>query len=173
MVGNLDLSMDVTISGSISLEKAIEAVETVSFGSVECHYETENGVNAYEFDSGESAALYLRALAGEHDDFTETGNQFVFQRQPDPDDRREKPYEVHTGLPGPKTVTIGAIDLHGLGLASNRIGYTLELDLEGEDREDHRLFMRNYFDMERTFDEPDKLAVMHQVIEDLGLTHRL
>lgn len=173
MTGTLDLSMDVTISGAISFDKAVEIVETVSFGPIECHFETENGVNAYEFDAGESAALYLRALAGEHDDFIEQGNQFVIQRQPDPDDRREKPYEVHTGLPGPKTVSMGAIDLHGLGLASNRIGYTLELDLEGDGREDHRLFLRNYFDMERTFDEVDKLAVMHGVIEDLGLSRQI
>lgn len=173
MAGDLDLSMDVTISGTISYAKAMEIVETVSFGPVECHFETENGVNAYEFDSGESAALYLRALAGEHTDFSEAGNQFVFQRQPDPDDRREKPYEVHTGLPGPETVTMGTIDLHGLGLASNRIGYTLEFDLEGEGRENHRLYLRNYFDMERTFDEADKLAVMHGVIEDLGLARQI
>ena len=167
MAEKLDLSMDVTIAGAISYEKAIEIVEKVSFGPVECHFETENGVNAYEFDSGESAALYLRALAGE------AGNQFVFQRQSDADDRREKPYEVHTGLPGPRTVTLGDIDLHGLGLARNRIGYTLEFDLEGEGRGEHRLYLRNYFDMEHTFDEVDKLAVMHDVIDDLGLSRQI
>jgi len=173
MADHLDLSMDVNISGAVSFAKAVEIVEKVSFGPVECHFETANGVNRYEFDTGESAALYLRALAGEHDDFTEAGNQFVFQRQPDDDDKREKPYEVHTGLPGPATVSMGAVDVHGLGLAQNRIGYTLEFDLEGENRENHRLYLRNYFDMERTFDEVDKLAVMHQVIDDLGIARQL
>ena len=173
MAEPLDLSMDVNISGSISFEKAVEIVETVSFGEVACHYETENGVNRYTFDTGESAALYLRALAGDHDDFREEGRQFVFQRQADADDKRTKPYEVHTGLPGPRTVTLGPLHLHGLGLDQNRIGYILEFDLQGEDREDHRLYLRNYFDMEKTFDEVDKLAVMHQVIDDLGIARNL
>lgn len=173
MAEPLDLSMDVNISGSISFEKAMEVIEKVSFGPVECHFETENGVNRYEFDTGESAVLYLRALAGEHENFREEGTQFVFQRQPDPDDNRDKPYEVHTGLPGPRTVELGDIDLHGLGLSKNRIGYILEFDLLGKDREEHRLYLRNYFDMERTFDEVDKLAVMHDVIDDLGLARQL
>jgi hypothetical protein len=173
MPGALDLSMDVNISGAVSFEKAIEIVETISFGPVECHFETPNGVNRYEFDTAESAALYLRALAGEHDDFREVGNQFVFQRQPEADDKRKKPYAVHTGLPGPRTVSMGDIHLHGLGLNRNRIGYIVELDLEGENREEHRLYMRNYFDMEKTFDEVDKLAVVREVIEDLGLVRQL
>lgn len=173
MGDGLDLSMDVSISGSISFAKAIEVIEKVSFGPVECHFETENGVNRYEFDDGEGASLYLRALAGDHENFREEGNQFVFQRQPEDGDRREKPYEVHTGLPGPRTVTLGPIHLHGLGLAANRIGYILEFDLEGDGREDHRLYVRNYFDMERTFDDVDKLSVVREVIEDLGLARQI
>jgi hypothetical protein len=173
MPDELDLSMDVNITGTVSFEKAVEIIEKVSFGPVECHFETPNGVNRYEFDTAESATLYLRALAGEHDDFQEEGNQFVFQRQPDADDKREKPYDIHTGLPGPRTVELGPIHLHGLGLNANRIGYILELDLEGEGRADHRLYLRNYFDMERNFDEVDKLSVMHQVIEDLGIARQL
>jgi len=169
----LDLSMDVNISGDVGFETAIDIVETVSFGPVECHFETPNGVNRYDFDAAESAVLYLRALAGEHDDFREAGNQFVFQRQPDVDDDRERPYDVHTGLPGPRTVELGAIHLHALGLNDNRIGYILEFDLEGADRDEHRLYLRNYFDMERTFDEVDKLAVVREVIDDLGLVHQL
>lgn len=173
MTDDLDLSLDVNVSGLISFEKAIEIVEKVSFGEVECHYETENGINGYSFESGTVAGRYLRALAGESDDFAQKAQQYVLEQQPDPDDRRDKPYEVYTGLPGPDSVSVGRIDLHGLGLASNRIGYTLEVDLAGDDRAEERVFFRNYFDMERTYDEVDKLAVMHSLLDDLKLSRKL
>lgn len=172
MAEDLDLSLDVNVSGMVSLEKAIEIVEKVSFGEVECHYETENGINGFSFDGGGGAGLYMRALAGDHEDYAQKASQYVLERQPDPDDKREKPYEVYTGLPAPETVTLGQIDLHGLGLVSNRIGYTLEIDLVDE-AEDERVFFRNYFDMERTYDEVDKLAVMHELFEDLRLSQKL
>ena len=172
MAEDLDLSLDVNVSGLVSVEKAIEIVEKVSFGEVECHYETENGINGYSFESGAAAGLYLRALVGNHDDYAEKANQYILEREPDPEDRREKPYEVFTGLPAPETVTLGQIDIHGLGLVSNRIGYTLEIDLIDEDG-DERVFFRNYFDMEQTYDEVDKLAVMHELFEDLRLSGKL
>lgn len=173
MDDELDLSMDVNISGTISFAKAVEIVEKVSFGEVECHYETENGINAYSFESGAAAARYLRALAGETDGVREEAGQYVLEEDPEPDSSREKPYEIYTGLPGPGEVSPSQTDLHGLGLASNRIGYTLEVDLAGDGRAEDHLFLRNYFDMERTYDEVDKLEVMHGVIDDLKLSRQL